>query len=106
MSLNKEQYGLRNLANQSLSIPLVDPRIKHTNNISTPEWMILMDTYLSSTIKKYELFAELYGWHAEQARLTKGSVKLTIKEGKLALSGLSRHKEALEPPQTRWCRRL
>lgn len=72
MSLNTEQYGLRNLANKSLSIPVVDPRIKHTNNVSTPEWMILMDTYLSSTIKKYELFAELYGWHAEQAHLTKG----------------------------------
>lgn len=72
MSLNREQYGLKNLANKNLSIPFVDPRIKHTNNVSTPEWMILMDTYLSSTIKKYEFFAELYGWHAEQSRLTKG----------------------------------
>lgn len=72
MSINKDQYTSQVLANRSTTIPMVDPNIRHTNNVSTPEWMIQIDDLLSSTIENYEGFADLLGWHAEQARLTKG----------------------------------
>ena len=72
MSTNNDQYNLRSLSDRSSSVRMVDPSIRHTNNVSTPEWMIKIDDLLSSTIEKFEGFADLYGWHAEQARLTKG----------------------------------
>lgn len=72
MSLNKKQYTTITLGDRSISIPIVNPSIQHTNNISTPEWMIQMDDLLSSTIENFEDFGELYGWYAEQARLTQG----------------------------------
>lgn len=73
MSTNRDQYTPTTLADRSTTITRVDPSIRHTNNVSTPEWMIKIDDLLSSTIEKFEGFADLYGWHAEQARLTKGS---------------------------------
>jgi len=90
MSLNSTQYELKTLSNHSTSIPIVTPQIKHTNNVSTPEWMILMDTYLSSTVKKFELYTELYGWHAEHARLTKGRVA-----GQLFSTAAAQHSDVL-----------
>lgn len=72
MSTNLDQYRSHSLANRGTLIPAVDPNIKHTNNVSTPEWMIQIDDLLSSTIENFEGFADLLGWHAEQARLTKG----------------------------------
>lgn len=74
MSHNYTQYGNIPLAgDQNISIPVVDPRIKHTNSVTTPEWMISIDKFLTSNVEGYEGFTELFGWFAEQARLTKGS---------------------------------
>ncbi|AIK95579.1 hypothetical protein [Candidatus Odyssella acanthamoebae] len=74
MSHNYTQYGsIPLVGDQNVSIPVVDPRIKHLNSVTTPEWMISIDKLLSSNIEGYETFTELYGWFAEQARLTKGS---------------------------------
>lgn len=74
MSHNYTQYGTIPLAGEAgITIPVVDPHIKHTNSVTTPEWMISIDKFLSSSIEGYEDYTELYGWVAEQARLTKGS---------------------------------
>lgn len=74
MSHNYTQYGNIPLSgDKNVSIPVVDPRIKHTNNVATPEWMISIDHILSSNVEGYENFTELYGWFAEQARMTKGT---------------------------------
>jgi len=74
MSTNNGQYSSKSLADRSTSIPTVNPNIRHTNNVSVPEWMIKIDDLLSSTITNLEAYSELLGWHAEQARLTKGRV--------------------------------
>lgn len=71
-TINKDQYTNSILANRTGSIPMVDPGIRHTGNVTTPEWMIQIDDLLSSTIENFEGFSELYGWYAEQGRLTKG----------------------------------
>lgn len=74
MSHNYTQYGHVSLTgDRSINIPVVDPKIQHTNSITTPEWMISIDNLLSSNVDGYETYAELFGWFAEQARLTKGS---------------------------------
>ncbi len=57
----------------AITIPTVDPNIGHQNRISTPTWMILIDDLMSSSIENFEDHAELYGWYAEQARITEGS---------------------------------
>lgn len=68
-------------------IPRFDARIEHHGNTATPEWMIMIDNYLSSTIQgstqnplpqgmgviDFSVCAELFGWRDEQARLTKGN---------------------------------
>jgi hypothetical protein len=72
MSINRDQYTPQVLANRAASIPMVDPSIRHTNSVTTPEWMISIDDLLSSTIEGFEDCSELYGWFAEQGRLTKG----------------------------------
>ena len=74
MSHNYGQYGSQNLiGDRDVSIPVVDPNIKHTGSIASPEWMIKIDDLLTSTIDGFEGYCELYGWFAEQARLTKGN---------------------------------
>lgn len=73
MKTSNDQYTAINLANRSTSIPMVDPNIRHTGRVTTPEWMIQIDDLLSSTIENFEDYGELYGWYAEQARLTQGN---------------------------------
>ncbi len=74
MSHNYTQYGHIPLATDpNISIPVVDPRIRHINNVTTPEWMISIDKFLTSNVEGYETYTELFGWFAEQARLTKGN---------------------------------
>ena len=70
--INHDRYKTSNLANAAGFIPMVDSDIRQMNHITTPEWMIQIDDLLSSTIEKFEKFSELYGWSAEQGRLTKG----------------------------------
>lgn len=65
--------GESQLSIDSLSIPMVNNQIHHNNRVTTPEWMIQMDSFLSSSVEGFDNFAELYGWSAEQARLTKGN---------------------------------
>lgn len=68
-------------------IPRFRPSIEHRGLTATPEWMVKIDEYLSSTIEgtaenplpegagpvDFSICAELFGWRDEQARLTKGS---------------------------------
>jgi hypothetical protein len=74
MSHNYTQYGYIPVnGDRDSQIPVVDPKLSYTDPVATPEWMISIDRLLSSTIDGYETFAELHGWFAEQARLTKGN---------------------------------
>lgn len=57
-----------------ISIPMIDPKLRLPNQVTTPEWMIAIDDLLISTIKGYETYSELFGWHAESSRETKGNV--------------------------------
>ncbi|MDP3371293.1 MAG: hypothetical protein Q8S21_00125 [Candidatus Paracaedibacteraceae bacterium] len=40
----------------------------------SPEWMIQIDNFLSSTVSGYENYAELFGWYGESSRYTSGNV--------------------------------
>lgn len=44
------------------------------SGVQSPEWMIKMDTFLSSTVNGYTDFCELYGWYGESSRYTSGDV--------------------------------
>lgn len=69
------------LIGSGISIPMVNPSIVHTSHVSTPEWMVMIDDLLNSTIEgtpsgtdiNLTTCAELLGWFSEQARLTKGN---------------------------------
>lgn len=67
------QEGLTNVQGHGFAIPTVSPEIKHSNKVTTPEWMVAIDDLLSSTIDGFDKACELFGWHAEQARITTGS---------------------------------
>lgn len=45
-----------------------------TAAVKSPEWMISIDEMLSSTVKDFEQFAELFGWFAESSRYSSGDV--------------------------------
>lgn len=72
MSQYKGQSSGQPLTVDSKNIPMVNQSIHHEGRVTTPEWMISIDDLLSSSIENFETFSELYGWFAEQARLTKG----------------------------------
>lgn len=44
------------------------------SSVQSPEWMIKMDTFLSSSVEGYTDFCELYGWYGESSRYTSGDV--------------------------------
>jgi type VI protein secretion system component Hcp len=67
------QYHQSSIQGHPITVPVVDPQIVHQNRIVTPEWMILIDDLMSSSIENFEDYGELYGWYAEQARVTEGS---------------------------------
>lgn len=87
MATNQDQYRPNAVAGSGLVIPRLSQSIQHTNNVTTPEWMIMIDDLLSSTIEgttpnplpegegdiDFSICAELFGWLDEQARLTKGN---------------------------------
>lgn len=62
------------LGGDRVSIPMIDPKLRMDNQVTTPEWMVSMDDLLMSTITGYETFSELFGWHAEHSRETRGNV--------------------------------
>ena len=81
MAQHGSQYSQQN------GIPRFRPNIEHKGATTTPEWMVQIDEYLSSTIEgtaenplpegagpiDFTICAELFGWRDEQARLTKAS---------------------------------
>jgi hypothetical protein len=87
MARNPNQYTETSVLGRDFSVPTLAQSIQHRNNVTTPEWMIKIDDYLSSTIEgmtdnplpegegdiTYSICAELFGWFDEQARLTKGN---------------------------------
>lgn len=62
------------LGGDKVSIPLIDPKLRQENQITTPEWMVSIGDLLTSTIKSYENYTELFGWHSEHSRETRGNV--------------------------------
>lgn len=62
------------LGGDSVSIPMIDPKLRQSSQVTTPEWMISIDDLLTSTIKGFENYSELYGWSAEHSRETSGNV--------------------------------
>jgi hypothetical protein len=69
------------IGNGGLNIPMMNSSIQHTSHIAMPEWMVMMDDLLSSTVTgtldeidvDLTKCCELLGWYSEQARLTKGN---------------------------------
>ncbi len=69
----KEDTSLQ-LGGDRVSIPLIDLKLRLENQITTPEWMVSIGELLTSTIKGYEFYTELFGWHSEHSRETRGTV--------------------------------
>ncbi|AIK95578.1 hypothetical protein [Candidatus Odyssella acanthamoebae] len=75
------QYGQSPVIGAGMNVPIHAPTIQHTSHVATPEWMVMIDDLLSSTIEgspdgtdaDLTQCAELLGWYSEQARLTKGN---------------------------------
>lgn len=75
------QYGNSNVIGTGINIPIHAPSIQHLSHVSTPEWMVMIDSLLSSSIEGTPLgtganlkkCTELLGWYSEQARLTQGN---------------------------------
>jgi hypothetical protein len=44
------------------------------SSVQSPEWMIKMDSFLSSNVNGFTDFCELYGWYGESSRYTSGDV--------------------------------
>lgn len=44
------------------------------SSVQSPEWMVQMDSFLSSNVYGYTDFCELYGWYGESSRYTSGDV--------------------------------
>ncbi len=62
---------------RDFSIPAVggDPSSNSgTAAVKSPEWMVSIDEMLSSTVKDFEKFAELFGWYAESSRYSSGDI--------------------------------
>ncbi len=72
MTLHQKKYKNLYVKNTSFRIPIVDSDMGYNESISVPEWMIQVDDILSSSIKNFENFSELYGWYSDRSRLTKG----------------------------------
>lgn len=70
MSDNNELWFREN----SYSIPTVPPTVRESGQVTTPEWMISIDDLLSSSVKGFEEYCELYGWYSEHSRESKGNV--------------------------------
>ena len=80
-STMQDSVGQMTGAGFGIGIPQHSPQIVHTSHVSTPEWMVMIDDLLSSTIDgapdgtdaDLTQCVELLGWYSEQARLTKGN---------------------------------
>ena len=57
-----------------ISVPMVDPKLHDSGQVTTPEWMVSIDDLLESSVKGFEKYCELFGWYAEHSRETKGNV--------------------------------
>jgi hypothetical protein len=67
------QQGYIPVNGHNIAVPVSNPNINHQNRVKTPEWMISIDDLMNSTIENFEDHAELFGWYAEQSRITEGS---------------------------------
>lgn len=67
------QYTVASINGHDFKIPMVAPSINIQGKVNTPEWMISIDEDLASTIEGYEQCCELFGWYADESRLTNSS---------------------------------
>lgn len=63
-----------NTSFNTIDIPSQSHNIVFNNSVKTPEWMILMDDLLNSTVEDFEEYAQLFGWSAEQSRTNNGYI--------------------------------
>ncbi len=66
----------------NLHIPVIDktpPKDDGANTgVTSPEWMVQMDTFLTSSVEGYESYCELFGWYGESSRYTSGSLASSL----------------------------
>jgi hypothetical protein len=78
---DNRQYESGSVIGSGMNIPIHSPSIQHTSHVALPEWMVMIDDLLSSTVEgtpdetdaDLTQCTELLGWYSEQARLTKGN---------------------------------
>lgn len=56
----------------SIAIPLTASTLDNPNGVTTPEWMVQMDSLLSSTVDGYTQYSQLFGWIGQETRFTQG----------------------------------
>lgn len=66
-------------------IPIVEatsaassPDAQYASSVQSPEWMIQMDSFLSSNVNGYADHCELFGWYGESSRFTTGDLSSSL----------------------------
>ena len=71
----------------NLRIPMVDnststgtspDAMENSSGVRSPEWMVQMDAFLSSSVNGYTNYCELFGWYGESSRYTAGDVSSSL----------------------------
>ncbi|MES2253046.1 MAG: hypothetical protein V4482_05135 [Pseudomonadota bacterium] len=67
----------------NLRIPIVNKSpangdVPDSSGVQSPEWMIQMDSFLSSNVNGYTDYCELFGWYGESSRFTSGDVASSL----------------------------
>jgi hypothetical protein len=79
------QYSLIQIPGRSnIRIPIVESNVSTTDDssnkssVQSPEWMVEMDSFLSSNVSGYTSYCQLYGWYGESSRYTSGDVASSL----------------------------
>lgn len=59
---------------KSIKMATVDPGTSEDITVRSPEWVVKIDNLLSSTLKGFEDYAEIFGWNEESSRFTPGNL--------------------------------
>jgi hypothetical protein len=54
------------------------PDAQYASSVQSPEWMIQMDSFLSSNVDGYRDYCELFGWYGESSRFTTGDLSSSL----------------------------
>ncbi len=78
------RYSLIQIPGRSdLRIPVVDDTSSSDgggalSGVQSPEWMVQIDSLLTSAVEGYTNYAQLFGWYGESSRYTSGDLSSSL----------------------------